>query len=202
MDELYSFRLLLRVQLLADLLQMTHCDDFGQAALYSGIRQQRRQLLRHLRVQLFPLLFGALLPDKRVLVRVRLNLRPVDEHRCHVHKTRPNQQLHHLPQQILADLAAQYPRAESRQRVVVRRLVALQQIHELQVLTAGRFHLPRMHHPPHVPINPYLRKEPWWILVSPQSGVRRVDPPVINPVQYGADQSHRGILWNAHIAFQ
>ena len=40
------------------------------------------------------------------------------------------------------------------------------------------------------------------ILVSPQSGVRRVDPPVINPVQYGAEQSHRVILWNAHVAFQ
>ena len=55
MDELYPLCLLLRVQLLADLLQMANGDDFGQAALYSGIRQQPGQLLRHLRVQLFPL---------------------------------------------------------------------------------------------------------------------------------------------------
>jgi len=34
------------------------------------------------------------------------------------------------------------------------------------------------------------------------SGARRVDPPVINPVQYDAEQSHRVILWNMHIAFQ
>ena len=202
MDELYPLRLLLRVQLFADFLQMPDGNDLRQTILYSGIRQQPGQLLRHLHVQLFSLLLGALLPDKRVLVRVRLDLRPVDEHRCHVHKTRLNQQLHHLPLQIFPDLAAQYPRAEPRQRVVVRRLVPFQQIHEFQILTTGCFHLPRVYHPPHVPIYPYLCKEPCGILVSPQPGVRRVDPPVINPVQYGAEQSHRVILWNTHIAFQ
>ena len=201
-DEFYPLRPLLRVQLLADLLQVPDGDLFGQTVLYPRFCQQPGQLLRHLRIQLLPLLLGALLPDKRVLVRVRLDLRPVDEHVCHVYETGPYQQLHHLSQQILADLAAQYTRTEPRQRVVVRRLVPLQQIHESQILPTGRFHSPRVYHSPHVPVDPYLRQEPCGILVSPQSGVRRVDPPVVNSVHDGAEQSHRVILWNAHIAFQ
>ena len=83
--------------------------DFGQSILYSSIRQQPGPLLRNLRIQLLPLLFGALLPDKCVFVRVCLDFCPVDEHICHVYETGPYQQLYHLPQQILADLAAQYP---------------------------------------------------------------------------------------------
>jgi hypothetical protein len=39
-DDLYSLRLLPGVQPLADFLQVTNRDDFGQAILYPGFRQQ------------------------------------------------------------------------------------------------------------------------------------------------------------------
>ena len=110
-DEPDAFRLLLRVQLLADLFQVPHRDLIAlrHPALYSRLCQQPGQLHYDLRVQLLQLLHRGLLPYERVLVRVRLDLRPVDEYRGHVDKLCLDQQLHHLPQQVFARLAAQHP---------------------------------------------------------------------------------------------
>ena len=206
--EFYLFLRPLLPQLLPQLLQVVCLRAFRDVVLDADPVQHVRQFFPNSLLETGTVLLYSLLPHECILVRIGLYFRAVNEDVRQIYFSHPAQYLHQLFHQLVLHLW-EILGTEPCDRIVIRRIVSLQKIHEADVFPTCSLDLSAAEYASHIPIYQQLCKNPRRILDSPILGVARSKYVPIHPFKDCVQYPYRVILrdhdscvdWKTYLIF-